>query len=333
MKIENKISTKIRLIGALLLLLMLSTITTTIYLNQQNIKDALIINIAGKQRMLTQKISKNIFYINYSSNKDYYELNAATDDFIKGLNILKHGDEDKKLQAAPTFKIKTQIIVVDKLWSQFYEDIQNFKLLTSSNDKDKEEKLQKIIFSIYKNNTILLDNVDKIVTMYTNYSESKTEYMKFFQYISAILFLILFFYSLLRLREIETHVQEFMKHSKELISDQGNSKLEPMNIDAETEIVEVSDTINCFINKINSAVDHSNEAIEQSLHASLKLEELTEEFDDILGEIENKSQISKHLNNSEDIVIESTEELLNSTKKLKKLKVELQNLTKSCQEI
>ena len=83
-QITNKISTKIKIIGAFLLTLMLSTISITIYLNQQNIKDALIINIAGKQRMLTQNISKNIFYINYNSNKDFYELNSATQEFIDG---------------------------------------------------------------------------------------------------------------------------------------------------------------------------------------------------------------------------------------------------------
>jgi len=333
MLMPNKISTKIKLIGALLLILMLTTIVVTIYLNQQNVKDAMIINIAGKQRMLTQKISKNIFYINYSSNKDFYELNAAVDEFIKGLNTLKHGDEDKRIHAPPTIKIEMQIIVVDRLWRDFYEDIQNFKILTNSDKKAKEEQLQQIVLSIYKNNATLLDNVDKVVTMYTNYSESKTEYMKIFQYISAALLLTLFIYSLFRLKEIESHAEEFMKYSKELILNEGDEKLTPMNIDAESEILEVSDTINCFINKINSAVDHSNEALQQSQIASLKLEELTDEFDTIIDEIQDKSSISKHLNNSEDIVIESTEELLNSTKKLQKLKDELHKLTKSCQEM
>lgn len=332
MKMPNKISTKIKVIVSLLLILMLTTIIVTIYLNQQNVKDALIINIAGKQRMLTQKISKNIFYINYSSNKDFYELNAATDEFINGLNTLKHGDKEKNIQSAPTYEIKTQLLIVDKLWSSFHEDIQNFKILTNSNKKDKVEKLNLLILSIYKHNTTLLESVDKLVTMHTNYSEKKTEYMKIFQYISAILLLSLFLYSLFRLREIELHAQEFMKYSKELVSSEGGSKLKPMNIDAESEILEVSDTINCFIDKINSAVDHSNEALQQTQQASIKLEELTEQFDSIIDEIADKSSISKHLNNSEDIVIESTEELLNSTKKLQKLKDELHNLTKLCQD-
>ena len=55
MKKVTSISKKIRILGALLIVLMLSVIATTIYLNQQNAKDALIINIAGKQRMLHSK--------------------------------------------------------------------------------------------------------------------------------------------------------------------------------------------------------------------------------------------------------------------------------------
>lgn len=331
MKIANKISTKIKIIGSLLIILMLSTISTTIYLNQQTAKDALIINIAGKQRMLTQKISKNIFYINYTQNKDFYELNAATDEFIRGLNILKHGDKEKKISSAPTINIKKQIIEVDILWRKFHEDIQNFKILTNSNDADREEKLKELVLSIYKNNTILLDNVDKIVTMHTNYSEKKTEYIRKFQLISAIILLLFFIYSLIRLREIESHAEEFMRYSKELINDKNGLKLKPIKIDAESEIVEVSDTINCFINKINTAMEYSNVALEQTTQASSKLEELTNEFDNIIDELNDKSLVSKHLNNSEDIVIESTEELLNSTRKLQTLKEELQKLTKSCQ--
>jgi len=331
MKIENKISTKIKIIGLLLLILMLSTISVTIYLNQQNVKDAMVINVAGKQRMLTQKISKNVFYISYSGNKDFYELNSASQEFIKALNMLKHGDKEKKIYSAPTDKIKNHIHEVESLWEKFYEDIQNFKILNNANTISNEVDLHNITLSIYKNNTILLEHVDKLVSMYTEHSEHKTEYMKVFQYASGGIFLLVFIYSLIRLKEIQTHATEFMKHSKELIKHETGSKLKPIEIDAEGEIVEVSNTINCFIDKINSAMDHSSEALEQSHRATIKLEELTDEFDTIIDEIQDKSIVSKHLNNSEDIVIESTEELLNSTKKLQTLKIELQKLIKSCQ--
>ena len=332
MKKTTKISTKIKILGALLIFLMLSVISTTIYLNQQNAKDALIINIAGKQRMLTQKISKNIFYIHYNSNKDFYELNSAVDEFIRGLNILRHGDQDKGISSVPTYKISAQLTQVTELWNNFYENVQNFKLFTNSN-VNRNIELEDIVTSIYKNNTILLDNVDKLVTMYTNYSEDKTSFIKTFQYSSGFILLILFLYSLLQLRSIESHVDAFMNYSKMLLSDKDTNKLRPIKLEAESEseIVEVSDTINCFIQKINSAMDYSTEALLQSEQASSKLEELTDEFDTILDELQDKSLVSKHLNNSEDIVIESTEELINSTKKLRNLKAELEKLTKSCQ--
>lgn len=332
MKKINKISTKIKLIGALLVFLMISVLATTIYLNQQNVKDALVINIAGKQRMLTQKIAKNIFYIHYTSNQDFYELNSASDEFIEGLNILRHGDNDKGIVPTSTYNIATQIIEIRKLWDSYYEDVQNFKLLTQSyTDRDKGDK---IVLSIYKNNTILLNSVDKLVTMYTNHSEDKTNFIKSFQYLAGGILCAIFLYSMMQLRSIESHVDSFMQYSKTLLSNKDTSKLKPIKLEAESEseIVEVSDTINCFVQKINSAMDHSNEALKQSEHASAKLEELTDEFDLILGELQNRSIASTHLNNSEDIVIESTEELINSTKKLANLKKELEKLTKSCQE-
>nr|WP_321268007.1 type IV pili methyl-accepting chemotaxis transducer N-terminal domain-containing protein [uncultured Sulfurimonas sp.] len=334
MKKVSSISTKIKVLGALLIVLMLSVIATTIYLNQQNEKDALIINIAGKQRMLTQKMSKNIFYIHYSSNKDFYELNEAIDEFIKGLNTLRHGDSDKNISPVPTYEISLQQTEVSKLWNNFYENIQNFKLFTNSNVNRKVE-LEEIVTSIYRDNTILLDNVDKLVTMYTNYSENKTNFIKIFQYTSGIILLILFIYSLFQLKSIESHVDSFMQYSKMLINNEDITKLKPLELEAEseTEIVEVSDTINCFIQKVNSAMDHSNEALLQSERASAKLEELTYEFDSIIDELKDKSLVHKHLNNSEDIVIESTEELINSSKKLSNLKRELEKLTKSCQDL
>ncbi len=331
MKKPNKIRTKIKLLGALLIVLMFSVISTTIYLNQQNTKDALVVNIVGKQRMLTQKIAKNVFYIHYTNSKDFYELNSAVDEFINGLNILRHGSQDKQIPSVPTHKISQQLLEVSKHWEKFYENIQNFKIFTNSGINRKSE-LENIVTNIYKENTILLDEVDKLVTMYTDYSEEKTNFIKIFQYASGLTLIFVFLYSLFQLRTIESHVDEFMQYSKKLISDDKN-KLEPIKIEEETEVelLEVSDTINCFIQKINSAVDYSSEALLQSQQASQKLEELTDEFDTILSELQDTSVISKHLNNSEDIVIESTEDLINSTKRLQNLKQELEKLTKSCQ--
>lgn len=334
MKKFNKISTKIKIIGALYMMLMVTVIATTIYLNQQNIKDALIINIAGKQRMLTQKIAKNVFYIYYNSSHDFYELNDASNEFIGGLNTLKHGNQDKQISVTHTIEISNQLIEVNKEWERFYEDVQSFKLISSS-EKKKDKELERIVESIYKSNTILLESVDKLVTMYTNYSEGKTNFIKTFQYLSAVILFLLIIYSILQLKSIESHVDSFMQYSKMLADNEDISSITPIKLESESEseILEVSDTINCFINKINSALEHSGEALLQSQKASSKLEELADEFDSILDELKDASLANKHLNNSEDMVIASTEELMNSTKKLKNLKNELDKLIKNCQTL
>ena len=74
---KSNISTKIKVIGILFALLMTSIIATTIYLNNKNEKDAMIINIAGKQRMLTQNISKNIFYLYSNQKSSQNELDTS----------------------------------------------------------------------------------------------------------------------------------------------------------------------------------------------------------------------------------------------------------------
>ena len=77
-------------------------------------------------------------------------------------------------------------------------------------------------------------------------------------------------------------------------------------------------------------MNYSADAIEQSKNASLKLEELTDEFGKIIYDLTNSADISKQLNRSEDIVIQSQEYLINSTKRLQELKKELDKILKSC---
>jgi len=330
----TKISSKIKSLGFLLIILIIGIVSTTIYLNNQTSKDALVVNIVGKQRMLTQKIAKNIFYTHYTKSYDFDELNSAVEEFIKGLNILQYGDKKRGIYSVPSPKINFQLMDVKKQWKEYFKYIQNYQILVTQNFTQKRNTaLDNAVQKIYKSNSILLENVDKLVTMYTNNSEEKIYNIMIAQYISIFIFLIIFIYSLLQLRSIESHVDSFMSYSKKIISGEDISKLKPMKLldESEVEIVEVGNTINCFIDKINSAMDYSNDALLQSQKASAKLEELTDEFDAIINSISDSSQSSAHLNNSEDMMIESTEELINSTKKLQKLKYELQELTKSCQ--
>jgi len=328
---NNRISTKIKILGAGLIFTILSLIVLTIYLNQKNTKDSLIINIAGKERMLTQKISKNIFYLYNQRKLNFNELDNAVEEFKYILNSLKDGDELRGISAAPTDEIAQQISKIIVLWNSFNTNVQTFKELIILKNDENDKKLQVQVNSIYTSNNNLLKEVDNLVSMYTQYTEQKTHTIKNFQYFGALVLFLLIIYSLQQLKSIETHANEFLKYSKNVITMQEENKpIEYIEIDAEKEIVEVSDTLNCFINKINSAMQYSEEAVAKSQLASEKLEEITDEFDKLLDEMEDSQSLSSQLSKSEDIAIQSSEDLLKTTKKLANLKQQLDTLRISC---
>jgi ABC-type transporter Mla subunit MlaD len=77
-------------------------------------------------------------------------------------------------------------------------------------------------------------------------------------------------------------------------------------------------------------MDYSKNALEQSEIASKKLEGLTSEFGNIIDDLENKSEVLSNIDRSEDIAIETSENLLKTTKQLNDLKSQLDQLLLSC---
>ena len=321
---KSNISTKIKIIGILFALLMASIIATTIYLNNKNEKDAMIINIAGKQRMLTQNISKNIFYLYSNPKSSQNELDTSIEEFIYNLESLKGGNSLSKLKESPNIQIDRQMLQIEYLWSIFYQNIVKFKELIHNNTNQKE--LQNIVNIIYETNPELLYEVDALVSLHTINSEQKIRFLKNSQYFFAILILFLIIYSFLELKTMEKNALRFLEESKKVMEQNFEEPLKPLKIEAEGELVEASNIFNRFLNKINSAIIDSNSALEQSKNASYKLEEITNEFDEIINEIQNKSEISKQLNKSEDIAIQTQEQLLHSSKRLNELKNELEKI-------
>ena len=321
---KSNISTKIKIIGILFALLMTSIIATTIYLNNKNEKDAMIINIAGKQRMLTQNISKNIFYLYSNPKSSQNELDTSIEEFIYNLESLKGGNSLSKLKESPNIQIDRQMLQIEYLWSIFYQNIVKFKELIQNNSNKQE--LQNIVNIIYETNPELLYEVDALVSLHTINSEQKIRFLKNSQYFFAILILFLIIYSFLELKTMEKNALRFLEESKKVMEQNFEEPLKPLKIEAEGELIEASNIFNRFLNKINSAIIDSNSALEQSKNASYKLEEISNEFDEIINEIQNKSEISKQLNKSEDIAIQTQEQLLHSSKRLNELKNELEKI-------
>ncbi len=118
------------------------------------------INLSGKERMLTQNMTKLALQssLNIQKEKSRKALKKVADLYGKTLNGFKNGDSDLGLKPATNKKVKEQIAIVEKAWKPFYEAVNKIV-----DGKDKDEKALKYIIA---NNEELLKLSNDLVEAY-----------------------------------------------------------------------------------------------------------------------------------------------------------------------
>ena len=127
-----------------------------------------VINLAGKQRMLTQKMSKEALFIakGIDVEKNKESLKKTEELFNKTLNGLINGDKDLNLPKTEDKDILAQLQKVQELWTPFKANID--KVVEGKSDKSTLE-------AIAKENIPLLKEMNKAVGMYAKASGSKLD--------------------------------------------------------------------------------------------------------------------------------------------------------------
>lgn len=141
---------------------------TTSFLEKQKL-DNVAINLAGKQRMLTQKLTKDIlaFNQNKGTKNNIVSTIQEFDSVIKGL---VSGDEKLSLPKCENKEIHSQLIKVDNLWQPFKNSILT-QIDNQTSSYQKEEKLTYIL----DNNLIVLTEMNKAVKLLEQHSTKKAE--------------------------------------------------------------------------------------------------------------------------------------------------------------
>ena len=124
------------------------------------------INLAGKQRMLTQKMTKEALLVKAGIHKSQSleKLQATRDLFDKTLKGLMHGDKDLKLKTCKNKKVQAQLKVVNDIWQSFDENIQ--KVIHSKASVQTYQKIQ-------VQNLNLLNEMNKAVSMYVSQTKKR----------------------------------------------------------------------------------------------------------------------------------------------------------------
>ncbi len=116
------------------------------------------INLSGKQRMLTQKMSKLavMLSLNLKVKESSSKILEAAKLYDKTLGGFKHGDADLGCTPIKDKAVVAQLLVVDTLWQKFYS---NVKLVA------KGDKGEALAFIIDNNEKLLLES-NKLVSVF-----------------------------------------------------------------------------------------------------------------------------------------------------------------------
>jgi signal transduction histidine kinase len=163
--------------------LVISALLLFIHLLQHQRDDSEIINVAGKQRMLCQRISKTCILLTYSSDSskkiDYLDLLKSSLADLKTNNSLLIGLEN-------TVQVKS---LLDDAQTYYVKIIENAEKFTGSDINDRANYISTMLqneFSFFK-------LMDKTVDQYEKENQEKIEMFKYYIIFSNIAIVIILF--------------------------------------------------------------------------------------------------------------------------------------------
>ncbi len=173
-------------IAIITLVTIMLIISSVAVLNTQE-NDATVINIAGRQRMLSQKMSKESLAINsgYSVEQNRENLKKTYALFDSSLRGLINGDAGMHLPPTSNQTILKQMHLVESIWNKFAPHMKTFMDSGSS----AEARANSAAY-ILQHNLTLLTEMNKAVGMYEADSHAKVATLKEILFVGGALTLI-----------------------------------------------------------------------------------------------------------------------------------------------
>ncbi|MEA1920387.1 MAG: type IV pili methyl-accepting chemotaxis transducer N-terminal domain-containing protein [Campylobacterota bacterium] len=272
------------------------------------------IDDSGRQRMLTQKILlHSTQYLITAEAKHFKAFHEAY-----GLYdiTLKRFIQDEVLTKTP--RIKQLLIKNEKDWSHYSDYILDLM--------EKQRQINSSIRYIKDVNLVLLETMNSAVAAYSKHSEAQRAFLQYFQYAASLIALFFMLYSAVLIKDIEAHFDEFLRQSEAMANSMTDEEVSSQFVDIhneEDELTLASRHMSHFAMKMTTVLEHAQQAINESEQAAKELASVTDSMDSSLGDLEldeaSKKDIDRTIDTSEDIVIQSLEELSSTSKLLTQL--------------
>lgn len=321
---------KLGLIVGGLSFIILSMFLITWYTTSAQKADGLVINLAGRQRMLSQKMSKEVFlFASVTDDKEKESLAVSAKNtmavFDITLNTLKDSGKaplsldltDKHAMCPKAVEpAYTQLEKVKNIWDDFSAHVSN----ALSNDKESQRSLK----YVKANNLILLSEMNKAVAMMQKQSEKKVSRLITLQTIGVFAGLLLMIVSILQIRII---VKKLMKSASTAhkMSEGDLTKRFPSEDRPESKLDELAflglglnrfaESLQTSVSEISTGAQELNKS-SSNMHSVAK--ELSEETDLSAEKTVNVANNAEEMSHDMNAVAAAMEELSTNTQQIAK---------------
>ncbi|MCD8554846.1 methyl-accepting chemotaxis protein [Seleniivibrio sp.] len=320
------------------LIVIISFIANWIVIEGQE-KDALIVNIAGRQRMISQKMTKEILTYELSRGEAKDEVKKNIAGSVKNFDLTLKGllnsgkvplSNDPEGEMVFIYAVgdpaHAQLEKVKLMWDTFAANLT--KYLETGDKQDLEYIMQ--------NNMPLMAEMNKAVTMLQESSEAKIMNMLrlqlFFTAIIILSVMLLMFASKVMIGFINT----FKTKMRDISEGNGDLRLR-LNVKSHDEIGTAATHVDHFIDTVHKVVSSTMRNADETYESSIKLSTTAESLSNNIHEQmelvsksgELTSEVGQELDITEEMAVTTTEVIEKGNKQLEEFTVHLNTFSAS----
>ncbi len=287
-----------RLWIVILIMFLISALNCAVvfFVLERNSKDAVAVNIAGRQRMLTQKMTKQVLQGDFNGAKETAEL------FTKSLKALRYGDPDIGLRKIDDPEIIAQIQKIEKLWNKFYERLK--RIVINAGTQADEKYLLTHNLELLRESNILTQLFEKkaIASLYR---------LKFYQIIIFAITISIFVIIWLMIKFTVIHpIQEAVELVKEVAT--GNFKVSFSKI-RKDEIGELLESIKFMIERLRETLKNMTDF---SYKVYSSAEEVYQSGNEVAQTAEILAKEGEEVKKAEELVSENIKAVSNAAEQM-----------------
>lgn len=307
----KKITSRIKIISFILSLLLVSLIAITVYLNEQSKHDGYVVHIIGKERMLTQKMAKELFLNLHRAQSTFGPFYEAKHEFTANLRALQSGTQDGKIAPPPNREIAIELEDIGRQSDQFLTLAETIKVKIQLHSAPSDKELDEL----YRINNHLLEDIDHTVRAYTAASEQKIQRLQWIQYGGALMTLIAVIGSVLFSRQIDDEFDQFLSNAKEVSKIRCDDLvIENGQVDeSQNELMQAESDMKMFLMHVEKVLHKAQSALIESQNTLEQIEDAAKTMELQLSNTSlsehNKDEISDYIDMSENLTINSLEKI------------------------